>query len=88
MIHLIKQNGRFTIYFPSNDHKAVTTRQRHHGPKKYRRELETVECGKSLSVSKHTAKALFDAAREANAIASFSYIEGDVDVFIRQELFN
>lgn len=88
MIHLIKQNGQFSIYFPSTDHKVTRTRQRRSGAKKWRDELEPVECGRSILVSNITAKQLFDAAKEANAISTWSYVDGDADIFIRQDLFN
>lgn len=71
---LIRENETFAILLPQlPQHKLTRTRFRHHGPRKYRTELETIPQVKRIEISRARACKIAKKAHRDNRVASYPF---------------
>ncbi len=69
---LIRENETFAILLPQLPEQRITrTRFRHHGPRKYRTELETIPQVKRIEISRARARSIAQKAHRDNRVVSY-----------------
>lgn len=69
---LIRENETFALLLPQLPQQCITrTRFRHHGPRKWRTELETIPQVKRIEVSRARAHSIAKKAHRDNRVISY-----------------